>query len=292
MVYDKSGTALQSIYSTEGGTLATVYSTDGAKVFPTVEAHLKSMTYNVQWFSKLNSQQAMQEIIIGGNNADIIGFQEISKTGQIPDVGLSVLADYPSKRLSNHINYIAMVSKRRFTNVVVADFTNQDPEEWTKWSETRAYMVSDMMIAGDTVKWINTHLAALNASYKFLQMGEVFALSQAYRAQGYPVIITGDFNSWADDAADDEYIYMYKQFVDAGYVLANNTPTLGFTKTWTDSKTATSLAQMTYATDNIIVSPEFSIDTIKFDTTKFSWLDGNPIDHIPIIVSLAYGGGS
>ena len=290
MVYNRSGTQLQTVYSESGTTLSNGYSTDGAKIFPTVEAYLKSMTYNAQWFSKLNSQQAMQEIIIGGNNADIIGFQEISKTGQIPDVGLAVLTNYPVKRLSNHTNYIAMASKRRFTNVVVKDFTSQDPEEWTRWGETRAYMVSDMMIAGDTVKWINTHLAALGASYKFAQMGEVFALAQAYRAQGYPVIITGDFNSWADDAADDEYIYMYKQFVDAGYNLANNTPTLGFTKTWTDSTTATSTAQMTYAADNIIVSPEFSISTIKFDATKFSWLDGNPIDHIPIIVSLAYGG--
>lgn len=290
-VYDISGNALGSVYTRDGQSLYAAFDIGGEQVFPDSNT-LKVMTYNVQWFTLLNSQQEMQASIINGNDADIIGLQEISKNGSIPSVGKNVLKAYSTKKLSNHKNYIAMASKLALSNYVIADFTNQDPQDASQYNETRAYMIADISFNGQTIKWINTHLCVITASYKWLQMMEIYAIANDYVSQGYPVIITGDFNSYATSAEDDDYIQMFKPFVDDGYKLANNSPAAGFTKTWTDSTSVSTLDGMKHATDSIIVSPDISIQSVVFDTTKFSYLDGNPIDHIPVVATIQIGGTS
>ena len=284
-IYDINGNAMDSAYSKSGQSLDAAFNIDGEQVFPD-SVTLKVMTYNVQWFTLLNSQQTMQAAIINGNNADVIGFQEMSKNGTIPTVGNNVLTAYSTKKLSNHKNYLGMASKLPLSNYVISDFSNQDPQDASQYNEIRAYMVADISAGGKVIKWINTHLCLLTQSIKWLQMSEIKALADGFVAEGYPVIITGDFNSYALSVEDDDYINMYKPFVDDGYNLANCDDITGFTKTWTDSTSATSLSEMTWATDCIIVSSDVSIDSVVFDTTKFSYLDGNPIDHIPIIATL------
>ena len=83
-----------------------------------------------------------------------------------------------------------------------------------------------------------------------------------------------------------DYIGIFKPFVDAGYNLANSTTEKGFTKTWTTSATATSTAEMTYPCDNIITSSNIDINSVVFDDTKFSYLNGQSIDHIPLIAEV------
>lgn len=284
-IYDVNGNALNAAYSISGQSLDAAFDVDGTQVFPD-SMTLKVMTYNVQWFTLINSQQAMQAAIINGNDADIIGFQEISKTGTIPTVGNNVLTAYSTKKLSNHKNYLAMVAKFPLSNYVIADFANQDPYDASQYQETRAYMVCDIVKGGKTIKWINTHLCFHTQSVKWQQMGEILSLANDYKAQGFPVIITGDFNNYALSTADADYINMFKPFVDAGYGLCNCAPDTGFIKTWTGSPTATDLSEMTNATDNIIVSSDIMISSTVYDTTKFNYLDGNPIDHIPIVTTL------
>ena len=143
-------------------------------------------------------------------------------------------------------------------------------------------MMADITVGGKTITWINTHLCYLTQSVKFLQMAEVLALAET---KDY-VIITGDFNSMAETINDTEYTNMFKPFVDAGYNLANCTLERGFTKTWTDSVTATSLSDFSTTTDNIITSSNIQIQSVIYDVTKLSYLDGNKIDHIPLIAEL------
>ena len=118
-------------------------------------------------------------------------------------------------------------------------------------------------------------------------MGEILTMANAYLQSGYQVVITGDFNNKTLSFTGNDYLNLYKPFLDAGYHLANSIPDLGFTKTWTSGTTATTTADLTYALDNIIVSSGLSINNIKFDTTKFDYLDGNSIDHIPIIIEVS-----
>lgn len=280
-VYDVDGNVLTAVYDIDGSLLTQAYDVDGNPLIVSDPDTLKVMTYNPQWFTKINSQQMMQSAIINNNNADIIGFQEFSKTTTIPSVASNALANYSTLILSNHYNYNAVASKYALSDMTIADFSAQDSYESA--NETRCYMKSYITIGTKRICWINTHLCYHSNVAQYAQMAEVFDMAQL---EDY-VIITGDFNSWALSINDDDYIGLFKPFVDARYNLANSTALRGFTKTWGDSTTAASTSDLTYPTDNIITSRNILIDSVTFDTTKFSYLDGNPIDHIPVIAELS-----
>lgn len=284
MIYDVNAQSLNACFKKTGDSATAAYDVNGEQIFPD-EILLKVMTYNVQYFRNINAQTALQNEIIEKYTPDIIGMQELGTytVSNFPAVGQTMLADYPIKQLSNHKNKIMIAAKGySLSNLVIADFQNQDPQDQTQYNETRAYMKADIVVGGKTVTIINTHLCYLTQSIKWLQMQEVFAIAE----QCERCIITGDFNSGIVTEESDDYINMYKQFVDAGYNLANLSPDAGFHNTFTGSATATSLADLTTAPDTIIVSGNIDIKNVVFDDTKFSYLDGNPIDHIPVVATL------
>lgn len=277
-IYDSMGNALNTCYDSDGVILDKAYDYSGTEIWSRI---YKVMTYNVQWFTGINSQQTMQQSIIDNYNADIIGLQELTKNGAVPTVGANVLGDYPTLQLSNHKNYMGMVSKYALSNITIADFVNQDPQDASLYNETRAYMMADIILGGKTIKWINTHLC-LTDEYKYLQMAEIFALAEQYEY----VIITGDFNVYDYTLPNaTEYNQMFKQFADAGYNVANNNGA-SFTKTYSGSTSATSLSEFTSPPDDIIVSGNINITDVHFDVTKLSYLNGDVIDHIPVIATI------
>ena len=280
MIYDIDGNIISTAYDINGDQLTQCYDIDGNPLLS--GESLKVMTYNVGRFTNFNSQQAMQNAIITNNEPDIIGMQELG-SGSISSVGTNMLSDYAVKQLSNHNNKILMVSKTiQLSNLVIADFVHQDPKDEQLYGETRAYMKADIDVNGKNVTWINSHLAFNTKSVQYEQMGEIFTMAE----QCDRVIITADFNSGDINASSDDYIYMYKQFVDAGYNLANCSPSAGFTKTYTGLTSASSLADFEKCTDSIIVSGNIAINQVIFDTTKLSYQNGQSIDHIPVVAKL------
>lgn len=284
-IYDVNGNSLSSAYDVNGNSLSSAYDVDGNLIWSaqTEPTRLKVMTYNVQKWRGINSQEAMQTAIINTYQPDLIGMQELGTVTTLPTIGQNMLADYQYKILSNHVNKILTVSKNLpLTNIVIADYVNQEPQDQSQYNETRAYTKMDVQIDGKTISFINTHLCFITESVKWLQMKELFDIAQTCQY----AIITGDFNSMEMSAEADDYINMYKQFVDAGYHLANNSPVSGFTNTFTSQSNATSLAELTTAPDTIIVTSNISIDNVVFDTTKFSYLNGSSIDHIAVVADL------
>ena len=235
---------------------------------------LKIMTYNVQWFTGINSQLDMQKQIVNKYHANIIGLQELTTTGRINSVGRKALAGYDNLYLSKHKNFLGIASVYPLKNVRSHEFTFQDPEDMARYGETRSYMTGSLEVGGKTITIINTHLCYLTSSVKYKQMNQIFR-----RAQKSPsVIITGDFNCFDDDSQ------MFNKFIDAGYNLANCAAKI--TKTWTDKTSVRRLSQMTFPTDNVITSGDIEIKKVVFDKTKLSYPNGFMIDHIPIIVTL------
>ena len=235
---------------------------------------LKVMTYNVQWFSGINNQLAMQEKIVSKYHAPIICLQELTTTGKISSVGKTALADYKYQYQSDHKNYLGIASQYKLKNVRSRDFRHQDPEDMERYGETRAYMTAVLEIDGKRIKLINTHLCFRTPEVKYQQMREIF--SSAKRAEY--AIITGDFNYFV------EYEEMYKQFADAGFHLANcGTKAV---KTWTEKANPKRLSQFTYPTDNIITSGNIRIKKAMFDRTKLKYENGDPVDHIPVVARL------
>lgn len=284
MIYTIEGNRLFTPYDIGGDSINSAFDIGGNRVFPSATGDpLTVMTYNVGKFSGINSQQAMQNLIISTYDADVIGMQEIGNSSTIPTVGQNMLTDYQYKQISNHKNYILTATKElAISNVVIADFQNQDPEDMSRYNETRAYTKVEVEVNGKTIAFINTHLCYLTTSIKYLQMGELFDIAEQYDY----VIITGDFNSYEMTEQAADYINMYKPFVDAGYHLANNSPRAGFQNTYTSATSASSLSDLSTAPDSIIVSSNIDIESVVFDTTKFSYLNGSAIDHIPVIAHL------
>lgn len=280
-VYDLDGNELFNVYDVDGVTLNQAYDIDGNPLLDLEPDKLTIMSYNVQWWQNFNSQQTMQNEIIAKYKPNIIGFQEFSKTDSIPSVGIMALGNYSTIRLSNHFNFNAMASKFALEDVTIADYETQDSYDLNS-NETRSYMKAYFTFNGKRICWINTHLCYYTNSAQYAQAAELLAMAEE---EDY-VVITGDFNSYGLNAESSDYIGIFKPFVDAGYNLANSTTEKGFTKTWTTSTTATSTADMTYPCDNIITSSNIDINSVVFDDTKFSYLNGQSIDHIPLVAEV------
>ena len=237
----------------------------------------KIMSYNVQCFDYINSQASVQTKIFDKNNALVVGIQELSTSRTIKPVGQIALAEYPHKYLSAHKAFLGFASKEKLKNIINRDFKAQDPQDITEYNQTRAYMMADLEIGGKTITLINSHLCFHTQSIKFQQMKELFDVA---RQKEY-VILTGDFNCFITSPGDMEYNNMYKPFVDAGFHLSDCDGKI--TKTWTDKINPGSLSNFTYATDNIIVSPNIIMKKVYFDKTKLKYPNGYPMDHIPVI---------
>ena len=280
MLYNVNGTAVTDIYDVNGQQIYEAYDINGNLI----SYNLKVMTFNAQGFTGINSQQNMLRAIFNTYDADIIGIQEFCSNGSIPTAAANTLTNYPNIQLSNHKNYNGVASKTALSNWTIADYQTQDPYDLSEWNETRSYMKGYITVNGKSVAIINTHLCVHNSEPRYAQMAELFEIAEA---EEY-CIITGDFNSNTQPltAETDDYIYQYKPFVDAGYHLANNSPSAGFTNTHSTATSVASLSALTSALDSIIVSSNIMIQHAIFDPTKLSYENGQKFDHIPVVAYL------
>lgn len=275
-IYNISGTDLNdTAYRLSGSALNQAFDIEGNELFNSGTPFVV-MTYNVQRFSGLNSNQSLQEEILGVYDADIIGLQEVTTGSSMPALGTALLSDeYPYIYLGGQYNKSALVSKTALSNVSTSNFTNQA-------SETKGYQKAYLTIDGKTVCWINTHLETSDhESVKVAQAGEIFALVQN---EDY-FIITGDFNTVCKFTSDTEYTTIMKQFVAAGYQIANCSEQHGFIDTWTSGHSSEGTW---YPCDHIITSANISIDSVTVDQRKIAVAaeTSQSIDHLPLIAEL------
>ena len=276
MIYELIGTEINEAYAKEGTSLNQAYDIEGNEVFTTIEDGLTIMTYNVQAFTALNSNKNMQTSILNTYDADFIGFQEVSTSTTLPSIATELLTSYP---YINQLRGNAMASKRSLTNITNGIFENQ---AFATESKLRRYQKAYFTYNNKTICWVNTHLETSDyESVKVAQAQEIFNL-----VQNEPYfIITGDFNTVCKSVNDTEYTTIMKQFVDAGYNVANCSNQHGFIDTWTSGSTASGTW---YPCDHIITSSNIDIDTVIADTTKIDVASetGQSIDHLPLIAYL------
>lgn len=271
-VYEKNGNQISHVYDVSGTMLNQAYDIDRNPLLQN-ESNFTVMSYNVQWFSGLNSNKSMQESILAEYNADIIGLQELGSS--MPSLGAELLSAYQHITLGSQYNKTGMASKYSLENVVSASFTHQD-------GETRGYQKAHFTALGKNICWVNTHLeTSSHEAAKVAQAQEVFELVQD---EPY-FIITGDFNTVCKSVYDTEYNTIMKQFIDAGYNSANCSAQHGFIDTWTSGSTASGTW---YPCDHVITSANISINNVIADTTKIEVAaqTGQSIDHLPLIAYL------
>ena len=288
-VYTKGGTEINEVFSVNGTSLSEAYDVYGYQVLEEtpVEPDLVVMTYNYQWCDNINSQLAMQQAIISKYEPNIIGLQEAGTrqpggfASTFPAVATQFLSDYPYKVVSaTATNPNGIASKIEYEDYEEVLLDSDGDDQY--WDYQKCYIT----VKGKRIAWFNTHLTyksdAVTKARKYRQATELFNDAET---EDY-VIITGDFNMYGIGFDNAEYIGIGKQFADAGYNLSNWNNKVGFVKTWTSSATATSLDNFSQSCDNIITSPNIRIKRVVFDTTKFDYLNGRSIDHIPVIAYL------
>lgn len=268
-VYEKNGTQISPIYDVNGTLLNQAYDIDRNPLLQN-ESNFTVMSYNVQWFSGLNSNKSMQESILAEYNADIIGLQELGSS--MPSIGTELLSAYHYITLGNQYNKTGIASKCALENVVSATFTHQS-------GETRGYQKAYFTALGKNICWVNTHLeTSSHEAAKVAQAQEVFGLVQD---EPY-FIITGDFNTVCKSVYDTEYTTIMKQFIDAGYNSANCSAQHGFIDTWTSGSTASGTW---YPCDHIITSSNILINSVVADQRKIAIAEqtGQSIDHLAFV---------
>lgn len=274
-VYKVNGTITQNAYGANGIELTTAYDVNrNGLLTPSASEQLVVMTFNVQRFEGLNSNTEMLLDIFDTHNPDIIGVQEWGG-----GTTSEIFTNYPYLYKSAYGNAPGCASKLN------AEYSYWKSYLYETAGDNRSYTKAYIHYSGKRICWINTHLEppSYNETYQVAQGKELFDLvsDEPY------FIVTGDINTTCQNTSDYQYTAIVKQFVDAGYNLANSTAERGFTKTWGDSTTATSTDDLTYPCDNIITSSNISIDSVVFDTTKFEYNENHlAIDHIPIVAYL------
>lgn len=247
---------------------------------------LTVMSFNVQNWTGLNSDEALISSILKKYNPDIAGFQEYDTSSSLSGVPIKeylkniwefVEVGVPSSRTYSK----AIVSHREISPVESVVYTNLNPN-----AERRSYNKSYIEVNGKKIAVFNTHLdvsSSVNSEgvqYKVLQAQE---LCEIVSKEEYFILI-GDFNTTCLGIYEDDYINQLKPFIDKGFNLANCCAEFGFDITWygTASKDGEK-----YPTDNIITSANITINNAFADYQKAdSNTDGQVLDHMPLIAYL------
>lgn len=271
-IYNVNGEEVTAAYSKDGTLLTTAYDIDGEQAY---NPSFTVMSYNIQRYDGLNSNAQMQKDIINTYNPLIIGLQEL---GASPDIDRNdVFADceYDFLYSGTQPNRTVLASKRQLSDVSFVLFQNQS-------GENRGYNKAYLNYGGKMILWLNTHLEAYSASARAAQASELFDLVED---EPY-FIITGDLNAPCKTVNDTEYISCIKQFVDAGFHLANCSPEFGFLDTFTEGKSLTEKAWL--CLDHIITSEKITINSVIVDDRKIALAEQTQqvIDHLPIIANV------
>lgn len=270
-VYNATGDKLNVIYDKDGDVLNSAYSVNGQQIFPDIDPtdyNFKIMSFNNQSWTGLSGWSYMGSAI-ENYDADIIGTQESHSNTNLTNLGYVYTAT-GSVAPGNIV----------FSKHVLSDISEKKYDTNRTDTQFRTYQKMYFTFNGKTIAFFNTHLATSSyESHKVAQAQELFEAVQNESS----FIITGDFNTVCKSVNDTEYTTIMKQFVDAGYNIANCSPQWGFNDTWTDG---TTVSGTWYPCDHIITSSDIQMSNVVVDRTKVELDTGLTIDHLPIIAYL------
>ena len=296
-VYDADGNQLFTVYDADGNALSTAYDADGNVVFRAQGINLKVMTYNVGgWYNGTGQSvpaaydaqyYALQNGILQRNDPDILCINEyrtqFTTGGRTAQSVLSPYFQYIEERQGSTGYYgHAICSKYPILSYTENQYAND---------QARYYGKAVINVNGTYVNVIVTHLST-DGDLRPAQSSELLAYAQTLDN----AIVCGDFNL---HCKSKDYYYSltgmyewqvgYKQWVDADFNMANNDDEFGFIGTWWNP-TDVEERHGWWSLDNIIVSPNISINNVYADMTKSTdpitsdpnWL----IDQTPLIAEI------
>lgn len=288
-IYSKDGGLLANAYQVNGSRAEAAYNREGEWVFPDTDSNFRVMTYNVgQWYQgdlsavpvdKKAAYYALQYGTFEKNPVDAVFFQEY--TTKWCDDGSSAAVDFvaPFFAHQNTTTPQAGTYKGRSIATVqdypIANYTNHPFSDY-KTSSYMNFQTAEITFEGKTIHLIDTH-NDFAISYQRLEVTELLAAIEDYEY----FILCGDFNQriLPGDTTNDYYQNSIQRFLDAGYNVGNGV--LDWVQTYQNSD-----ATVYRWLDQIVTSPNISIDRIRGYHAKLTDPAVSIPDHMPLIADL------
>lgn len=271
-IFDYEGTPISQAYDVDGNPISQAYDIDGNEVMTN---GVNIMTFNVQRWGGINGNTTIMNNIF--NAYQPILFCGVQETGTDGTLNYIPSQFQSGKAMECNVpNKTAILVNTVYSNYSDAAFNRQGV------SEARGYQKCYITINGKSVAFFNVHLAPYEKNVRIAQAMELLDMMEN---ETY-CIATGDFNFAGTSFTDEEYINLAKPFVDAGYNMANWTSETGLVNTWFSGATVDGSSEK-YPCDNIIVSPNITINHIYYDQRKIEAGTGQDLDHIPVIVNVS-----
>lgn len=286
MLYTVNGNAISASYNVHGNPLSRAYDVHGNQIGG---APLKVMNYNVgQWYigttakvpvAKRADYFNLHNGIFSRHNADVLILQEaLNKWCDDGSTTESLLSPYFDDQKSwrattNYQGHYICTKGYQMTDAVAHPYSANK-------GNYPAFESVKINVGGRDVYIVNAHNDYV-LSYQKVEIPDLLNVIKDFEY----FIMMGDFNvalteTTAHDTTQEQYIYNIKPFLDAGYNVGNGV--LEYIPTYfaTSSPTGGEL------TDNVITSPNITIDRLYADTTKLTDSITDKIDHIPLIAEV------
>ena len=297
-IYDADGTQLFHAYDADGTELQKAYDADGSLIYTAEPQRLKVMQYNVGgWYTGTGQSvpfaydaqyYALQNGMIAEHDPDILCINEYRDqftTGG--RTALSVLSQYFSYHEARQ-GTEAYMGHAIYSKYPIISYTENKYSNDT----ARYYGLAEINVNGTVLNVICTHL-----STDYTKRPTQSDILLAYAQTLDNVIVCGDFNL---HCRSKDYIYVisntaewecYRPWINAGYHLVNNDDEFGFIDTFYNATSEVEGARGWWSLDNIIVSPNITINDVYADETKKnSPITSDPnwlIDHMPLIAEIS-----
>ena len=310
-IYDVNGKSVSEWFDIEGNKMGSYFDIHGNeynKQPPVAVGDLVVMSFNVlRWDGSyaLSARSRVNDVFsaitteFDGHSPDVVGFQEYKNTplalggGETITVENFLAEDYG---LVN-VEHSAVYSDATGIFLATASKYALDDAECVQYLTEARDLYQKMYIAfgGKRIAIFNTHLnytARDFTEYRYRQIKKLF--EEAAKEEYF--IIMGDLNTFdCTSTGSDTYIAMLKQFVDAGYHLANCSDENGFHYTHNSGGDIDGDPAGTWNyLDHIITSGNITINKVYVDETKLGFKEKYPnlqnvsivIDHLPIVAHL------
>lgn len=283
MIYTKNGGSITDVYDVDGVKLSEAYDIDCNRLMPFA---LKVMQYNVgQWYvgdhdnvpaAEDEAYFLLQNSIIETYDADILLLEEytaqFSKAGR---TALSMLTErYPYYHEQTDGTTTTVTQRAVFSKYPLSDYTTHALHAGYYFDT--CYVT----VNGKNIYLGCAHFHWNNPDYRAAEAESVLA-----DISGKPYVIFGGDLNTADcfDTSGEGYLTVVKKFVDAGYTVGNGGE-FGFIPTYGGGT-----SELTSCLDNIIVTPNITINSIIADQTKLTDSIVAKIDHVPLVATLTVG---
>lgn len=297
-IYDADGNEINAIWNADGNALDSAYDCDGNKIYESrspIMGDLRIMAYNVGgwWVGRATSVPASQDVkyyalqnkILNNWLPDILCIEEYRDEFTVGGrTALSVLSPYfqyiESLDGDGSVGYIGHAICSKYP---ILSFTKHNYGS----DKQRYYSTAVIDVNGTEISVVVTHIST-NGNARISQVTHLFNYAETLTN----AIVCGDFNLHCHSKTD---VYegtglveweSYRQWVEAGYHMANNSDEFGFMDTYFSEA-----YDQWYSLDNIIVSPNITINNAYVDTTKRTEpITSDPnwkYDHSPLIADIS-----